>query len=232
MVSRRPAKTAPILRHLRPTGANQAAVLDELRRVLVAGGAPPGTALPLDEIASVFGISRIPVREALRMLQAEGLVEHLPRGGYTVALLSWAEHVELNAARAALERTALAAAVEHADANVDTQLRTIQARGAAALEAGDTDTWDRVSRDIHAALLAPCGMRRLLHLWEEATNVSGLARPMTRLPASRLRALHAEHEAIVTAYLTRDAPLVIATNETHMEHVEDALASLDEQPDS
>src|SRR6478672_12736499 len=89
------------------TGSGQQVILDELRRVILDGDAPPGTVIPVDEVAELFGVSRIPVRESLKTLIGEGLVDHLPRAGYTVARLTLAELSELYIVRGVLERAAL-----------------------------------------------------------------------------------------------------------------------------
>src|SRR6478672_11182087 len=85
-------------------------VLSELRRVIASGQVPPGSAIPLDDVAAFFGVSLIPVREALKTLLGEGLLEHQPRLGYTVTALSAAELDELYVVRGALEAAALDAA--------------------------------------------------------------------------------------------------------------------------
>lgn len=72
----------------RPT---QRAVLAELRRVILAGDVPPGSAIPLDDVAVALGMSVIPVRESLKILIGEGLVEQHARGAYTVARLTRSE---------------------------------------------------------------------------------------------------------------------------------------------
>lgn len=107
------ARLAPL--HGRPT---QRAVLAELRRVILAGDAPPGCAIPLDDVAAALGMSVIPVRESLKILIGEGLVEQHMRGAYTVARLSRSELLELYTVRGVLENTVLAVAVAaagHAD---------------------------------------------------------------------------------------------------------------------
>lgn len=88
------ARLTPL--HGRPT---QRAVLAELRRVILAGDAPPGSAIPLDDVATALGMSVIPVRESLKILIGEGLVEQHMRGAYTVARLTRSELQELYAAR-------------------------------------------------------------------------------------------------------------------------------------
>ena len=94
---------------------SQQAIVDELRRVILAGDVPPGTTIPLDEVATAFGVSLIPVRESLKVLIGEGLVTHRARAGYTVALLTRTELQELYVARGVLENAVLAVAVRWPD---------------------------------------------------------------------------------------------------------------------
>ncbi|MDR3664367.1 MAG: GntR family transcriptional regulator, partial [Mycobacterium sp.] len=91
-------------------GRPQRTVVTELRRVILRGDAPPGTPVPLAEVAELFGISHIPVREALKTLIGEGLVTHRPNSGYAVARMSKQELHETCLVRAALEGAALAVA--------------------------------------------------------------------------------------------------------------------------
>ena len=63
-------------------------ILDELRRVILDGAVPPGTPIPVGEVAEMFGVSHIPVRESLKTLIGEGLVAHRPNVGYAVAQLT------------------------------------------------------------------------------------------------------------------------------------------------
>ena len=111
--TRGPRSASPLVTRLVPLRGvpTQRAVLAELRRVILAGDAPPGTTVPLDEVAAALGMSVIPVRESLKILIGEGLVEQRERGAHTVARLSRSELLELYAARGVLENAVLAAAV-------------------------------------------------------------------------------------------------------------------------
>ena len=84
-------------------GSPQQTILDELRRVILSGSAPPGTPIPLGDVADVFGVSRIPVRESLKTLVGESLVDHRHQFGYTVAQLTPAELREMYIVRETLE---------------------------------------------------------------------------------------------------------------------------------
>ena len=94
-------------------------VREGLRRAILAGEFAPGSQLRQDELAQRFGTSRIPVREALRQLEAEGLVSILPNRGATVSSLSLDEVLELMEIRIALECRALRMAIPNM---VDTDL--------------------------------------------------------------------------------------------------------------
>ena len=92
-------------------GTSQQTIVDELRRVILDGGVPPGTPIPVGDVAQLFGVSPIPVRESLKTLSAEGLVQHQPNVGYAVAQLTAGELAEMYLVRETLECAALAAAV-------------------------------------------------------------------------------------------------------------------------
>ena len=66
-------------------GGPQQSIVDELRRVILEGAVPPGSPIPVNEVAELFGVSSIPVRESLKTLTGEGLVAHQTNIGYAVA---------------------------------------------------------------------------------------------------------------------------------------------------
>ena len=84
-----------------PVGSPQSVILDELRRAILDGEVPPGSPIPVDQVATAFGVSRIPVREALMTLIGEGLVDHRPNGGYRVAMMTAQEFSEFYLVREA-----------------------------------------------------------------------------------------------------------------------------------
>ena len=87
-------------------GNIQDAVADGIRDMILRGHLKPGDRLRQDELANTFGVSTMPIREALRQLQAEGLVAFRPRRGATVASLSVSECEEIYFIREALEALA------------------------------------------------------------------------------------------------------------------------------
>ncbi|UCF61614.1 MAG: GntR family transcriptional regulator [Anaerolineaceae bacterium] len=84
----------------------QDAVVNKLRQMILTGHLKPGDRLRQDELANTFGVSTMPIREALRQLQAEGLVTFRPRRGAIVASLAVSDYEEIYHIREALERLA------------------------------------------------------------------------------------------------------------------------------
>ena len=96
-------------------GRPQQAILDELRRVILDGAVPPGTPIPVGEVAELFGVSAIPVRESLKTLTGEGLVAAPSRTPDTPSPSSPpANCAEMYIVRETLESAALSAAVANA----------------------------------------------------------------------------------------------------------------------
>lgn len=96
-------------------GNIQDAVVDGIRDMILKGQLKPGDRLRQDELANTFGVSTMPIREALRQLQAEGLVVFRPRRGATVARPSVSEYEEIYLIREALETLACRWAAEDFD---------------------------------------------------------------------------------------------------------------------
>ncbi len=166
-------------------GSPQQTILDELRRVILSGSAPPGTPIPLGDVADVFGVSRIPVRESLKTLVGESLVDHRHQFGYTVAQLTPAELREMYIVRETLESAALAVAVEQATEEDHEHAVEVNSRLEIALRYDDSQSYHCESRNFHLALTRPSQMLRLLHMFEAAWNITEPVQPM--VPCCRRR---------------------------------------------
>jgi DNA-binding GntR family transcriptional regulator len=134
--------------------------VDRLSREILSGSSDPGERLVEEQLTRRFGISRAPLREALRLLAQQGLVEHVPRRGVRVATLSDQDIQELYAVRDVLERHA----VSEAKPDVDLSRLT------AALEGMRTAT-DRLDvanahREFHVSVVALAGNRQLTAIYE------------------------------------------------------------------
>lgn len=201
-------------------------VLSELRRVIASGQVPPGSAIPLDDVAAFFGVSLIPVREALKTLLGEGLLEHQPRLGYTVTALSQAELDELYLVRGALEAAALEAAVRQSTAADHERAASIHADLGTAVARGDAAAFQRASREFHEALLAPSRMPRLLHMLDIAWNLTEPVQTMMRVSGEDRVGLREDHQAMLDAFVAGDAAQLKAVAELHHQRLTACIARL------
>nr|WP_221381828.1 GntR family transcriptional regulator [Actinoplanes polyasparticus] len=210
----------------RPLGRPQNVILDELRGIILDGQVPPGSAIPVDAVATAFGVSRIPVREALMTLIGEGLVDHRPNGGYRVAMMTAPEFAEIYLVREALETAGLRAAVELACADDDERARAAHSALDEAIQAYDGRLYHRESRRFHLALIRPCRMRRLLHMLDLAWNQTEPLQPMSHLDSSERELLHADHAGMLAAFRARDADALIAVFAIHHHRLQAAIGAL------
>jgi len=134
--------------------------VDRLSREILSGTSDPGERLVEEQLTRRFGISRAPLREALRLLAQQGLVEHVPRRGVRVATLSDQDIQELYAVRDVLERHAVCEAKPDAE----------KSRLRAALEGmrTATDPFDvaNAHREFHVSVVALAGNRQLAAIYE------------------------------------------------------------------
>ncbi|QNG17430.1 GntR family transcriptional regulator [Rhodococcus triatomae] len=223
-----PRRPSPLVRHLstRDLGASQTVILGELRRVILSGDAPPGSSIPVDEVADHFGVSRIPVREALKTLIGEDLVDHRTGGGYTVAQLTIAELEELYLVRGVLESAAHAVAVAQAtEADDALAIDAYRALDRSVTE-DDPIAYHRESRNFHFALATPCRMHRLLGMFDSAWNVTEPVQSMSKVATPERLQLHRDHRAMLDAFLARDGDRLRVVTERHNAQLDHVIAAL------
>ena len=207
-------------------GMSQGAILTELRRVILEGGVPPGTPIPVDQVAETFGVSRIPVRESLRTLIGEGLVDHRPHAGYLVAQLTAEEFKGLYVVRGVLEKAALASAVAQAGPADDQVAVSALDALDKAIQDNDFRAYHVHSRRFHLALVTPSRMRPLLSALESAWNVTEPFQPMAHIDTEHRRRLHAEHREMLDHFLARDGVALLRVAGRHLEHLDTSIATL------
>lgn len=143
--------------------ATPASVADRIERILaeriISGVLKPGERLKQDHLAGEFAASHVPVREAFRKLEAQGLLVSKPRCGVRVTHIDPAMVIEVTEMRAALEGLALQHAVPRLHRNDIAVAEQALIDGESSGEIGD---WEAANRRFHLALLTPCAMPRLL----------------------------------------------------------------------
>lgn len=145
------------------TAATEDTIANRISRVLaeriITGALEAGSKLRQDHIADEFDTSHVPVREAFRRLEAQGLAISESRRGVRVASFSRAAVEEVALMRSVLEGLALRHAAPHLTASILDEAMSAMIAGDTA---PDARTWDEANRRFHHLLLAPCKMPRLL----------------------------------------------------------------------
>jgi DNA-binding GntR family transcriptional regulator len=221
-----------ILRTLPPSRrqATHELVAAVLREAITTGQLRANEPLPQDEIASQLRVSHIPVREALRQLQSEGLVDYQPNRGATVSALAPAEIAEIYEIRSILETAAIRRAAPRLTPAQIERARTILDRAEQATEAG---TWGSLDVEFHQ-LIYDLGARPRL-----GEIIAGLLRRVDRYWLSHGLMLKyrdefdREHRALLSALERRDSERAAALLERHLADASRRLvAELAAVPDS
>lgn len=201
-------------------GSTPDAVREALRAAIGSGELAPGALLRQDELARRFGTSRIPVREALRQLEAEGFVTLLPNRGAVVSDLSIGEIVELLEIRIALECHALRLAIpDMSEIDLDEATRILRACDAEP----DLVQWGVLNWKFHTTLYAACNRPRLLRLIEaNYGHVSRFTRTLAPQATGKERSQREYHRLLE---LCRDGEVKKAVRLLR-DHIEDTQKTL------
>lgn len=188
-------------------------IAEALREAIVSGQLPAATELRQDDIAARFKVSKIPVREALKRLEAEGLVTFLRNKGAIVADLSPEEIWEYVEIRALLEARAAELAAPRIDEDHLAQAR-------AAMESFGAETnpsrWGELNWQMHSLLYAdanrPVLLAEIRSLYDKVERyVRTLLAVTDEMPKTQR-----EHEAIIAAFAARDAARAAALTRAHV----------------
>lgn len=195
-------------------------VSEKLRKEIYSGKVPAGAQLRQDDLAERYGVSRIPVREALRQLEAEGLVTFHPNRGAVVTSLSLDEVLEMLEIRIALECRALRLAVPNM-IDVD-----FEAAGK-ILKAYDRErrvaAWGEMNWRFHSTLYAPANRPKLLAMIEaNYGHVGRFLREQVSLAAGKERP-QKEHYQILDACKEGDVDKAARLLEDHITYTQKSL---------
>src|SRR5690348_5356490 len=187
-----------------------------LRERILRGEHPEGEPLRQDAIAEELGVSRIPVREALRQLEAEGLVTFSPHRGAVVSTMSLQEILELFELRAEIESDLVRRAIPHMTAEDRNRAREILSAYELALRAGEVSKWGELNWQFHSTLYAPAGraftMGMVSKLHQQSDRYLGMQLALTH-GESRARD---EHRAIANAARKGDVKLAAKLMREHI----------------
>lgn len=186
-----------------------------LINAIASGQLAPGARLRETELSEQFGLSRTPIREALRALEADGLVQHQPRQGAVVRQLDHAEVVELYEMRAVLEGTAARLAARTAS---EVELQALSAlNDEFAAAAADPATAAELNRQFHRTLIGAARNRFLVRAVEGLRKTLLILGPTTMIVEARVKEATSEHAAIISALQDRDGIRAESLMRTHIE---------------
>jgi len=186
-------------------------VVGELRRRIIDGVYRPGDRLTEERLADDFGVSRNPVREAIRVLEAEGFLIAQPRRGAMVASMSVQDIEDLFDVRLSLEALAAALAAERAGATGSAALDKLLARARATKRMADLAA---LNTRFHATICALSGNALLTGLME---SLHGRLQWVYRQSAeTRAASSWAEHEELAAAIRAGDAETAARAARTHV----------------
>lgn len=209
---------APILR--RPLHEE---AVDRLRDLIVQGELQPGERLNERVLCDKLGISRTPLREAIKLLATEGLVALLPNRGAIVAGLDTARLAETLQVMGALEGLAGELACRHAPAERIAEIRSLHEEMLEMHRRGDLAGYFRHNQAIHMKIVEASGNAVLANTYRQLNVNVRRARYMANLSRERWDAAVREHEAILAALEARD---VRALKRLLRDHLANKLASV------
>lgn len=201
----------------RPPTAQQY-VLAEVRSAITGGQLRPGAPIRQDALAARLEVSRVPLREALKILEGEGLVEHKVHRGYFVTELSLDDLREVYRIRELLEAEAVRQAAARTDAWLLETLERAQCEVERAGVTGDVTAMAAANRRFHFALFEASGMPRLVRLigtlWDSTDAYRSL---YYAEPPNRERVVQ-EHRAVLDALRAGDTDDALRRLDRHRAH--------------
>ncbi len=201
-----------------------AAVLDQIRGLIVNRELQPGEQIRQEEMARLLGVSRVPLREALRVLASEGLLTHRPHQGYFVTKMSTENLEQIHTLLEFLETELLRTIRWPTDEEV-AGLRGLNAEYAKAAEADGALAMSRCNKELHGRIfdLSPLEVIRA-----EAQRFWTLSEPyrLMHIAAADPRVAIAQHEQIIDALAARDRALSLRASAEHRHEAQMAARNL------
>jgi DNA-binding GntR family transcriptional regulator len=174
-------------------------VCNVIREAIIRGDFKPGERLKQSDLAEKMGVSRMPVREAFRKLESEGLIKLEPHKGAVVKSISIKDIEEIYALRSELEKMAVYQSV---DLLTDEDITQLSSLVAAMEKADDADTFVQYNIDFHRLLVKRCNWERLNSFIGTLWN--GLPQQTPHLLSGQIETSNSEHRKILEAVIKKD----------------------------
>jgi DNA-binding GntR family transcriptional regulator len=192
-------------------------VYDSLRRAILEGTLPPGRALVERELGEMLGVSKTPVREALKLLRSTGLVEMNAYQGVSVRRLDERTVSEVYTARSAVEPAAVRLAVERHDVPNWTSARQTLDEAEVLRRRGETTSLVIANRRFHRELYAGCGNDFLCGFLDQLQDLTAFVATAGWRVRATFEQEAAEHEAMLRAAEAGDAATAERLTRAHID---------------
>ncbi len=210
---------------LQPAPPMAERIAEALRQAIIAGTLEPGSRVNESEIAARYRISRSPVREALRLLQQEGLVAMEPRRGAFVKRLTPQEVVDVYDVKSMLEGHATGLATRRMGERDLERLAACVARMEREVAASDMTAYVQSTREFHEIIVHGCGNATLASIYQGLERKIHWLRTLSLSWPGRVDVSLADHRAILDAMQRRDAALAERIARAHIEQASQDLLS-------
>jgi len=204
----------------------QDTAMERLRADLLSGELKPGEQLVQETLAERYGVSRVPVREAMKMLESEGQVDYHPHRGYFVAELSVDDLLEVYRLRALLEAEAIERAVPRLSDDDVTVIVSLLADVDRAAAAPDVVALTTANRRFHFAIFDASGMPRLTRLLAQLWDATDMYRALYFASRPNRERVAVEHRAMAEALRGRDAAALVRLHAEHRDHSVDTVSGI------
>lgn len=204
----------------------QETVLIALRAAIASGQLRPAQQIVQEDLSAAFGVSRVPLREALKVLEAEGLVTYYPHRGYFVTELSAADLYEVYRLRELLETEALAIAVQECSQADVQAIEDLLESLEEAVAAGDVSSITARNRAFHFAIFDAAGRPRLSRLIRQLWDATDVYRAVYFMDPANHGRICAEHRAMVAALRARDIGELARIHDEHRANSVTAVAAV------
>lgn len=201
-------------------------VATRLRQRLVEGQIAPGAKLNERELSEQLKVSRTPLREAIKMLAAEGLVELLPNRGAVAAQFSEQDVADTFEVIAGLEGQSGELAAQRITAEELAEIRALHYEMLAAFTRRDLSTYYRLNAQIHTLINAAARNPVLTQTWRTVNARLQTLRFRSNFDGAKWQRAVDEHERMVALLASRDAEGLRRLMVQHLEHKRDAVLEL------
>jgi GntR family transcriptional regulator, carbon starvation induced regulator len=209
-----------------------AETVQALRADIVSGVLEPEAKLAVEHLRQRYAVGSSTIREALSLLQPEGLVTARGQRGFTVSPISIADLRDLSETRILLESEALRKSIARGDDDWEAGIVAAFHHLGKAQRAVDAQTdgsaveWETRNQQFHTALTAACGSRWLLQMLNILHHHTERYRRLALDDRSIPRDVHAEHQALMEATLARDTATACEIAAAHIQRTTDVLTRL------